>query len=331
MCAEVATAGKIMEVLCCANTHVNCSTAVAEPTLISYDGSHYKLTHEGKASTASTALADADRRLCSMSMADKCADCDRAKCSLFSKAPAPKKCYGKTFVDKPDGSGWAAAATARPASLSAPVPTTLLATFDGVLPIATHRWKEMSDPVMGGKSHGTFKRTLDVNKNYVGEFGGFCAIVPFLKAPGFCKMETETFGKFNDVSASFGGSLQLYVKSTTPDYKGFKVAFTAKGGQRPTPSRHGGSSFKANFVLSSSDWELVKIPFHRFSIDWSEYTGECSTKDPTGEQHHCCTSEHPEVCPTAAHLRDIESLEVWAEGVEGSFGLQVMWIGAGSL
>ena len=34
MCAEVATAGKIMEVLCCANTHVNCSAAVAEPTLI---------------------------------------------------------------------------------------------------------------------------------------------------------------------------------------------------------------------------------------------------------------------------------------------------------
>ena len=50
--------------------------------------------------------ADADRRLCSMMMADKCSDCDRSKCSLFSKAPAAKSCYGRTYVDKPDGSGW---------------------------------------------------------------------------------------------------------------------------------------------------------------------------------------------------------------------------------
>ena len=39
-------------------------------------------------------------------MADKCADCDTAKCSLFSADPQPKACYGKTYTDKPDGSGW---------------------------------------------------------------------------------------------------------------------------------------------------------------------------------------------------------------------------------
>ena len=99
--------------------------------------------------------------------------------------------------------------------------------------------------------------------------------------------------------------MQLYVKSSTPSYAGFKVAFGAAGAQRPRPSRHGGSAFKANFQLDGSapgTWQLISVPFHRFSIDWSEYTGECSTKDPSGEQHVCCTAEHPEVCPTAVHL-----------------------------
>ena len=108
MCASVATDHEVMQALCCANTRVNCSTAVTTPTLVSYDGSHYALKNEQsrKPSTAATVLADADRRLCSMMMADKCSDCDRSKCSLFSKAPAAKSCYGRTYVDKPDGSGW---------------------------------------------------------------------------------------------------------------------------------------------------------------------------------------------------------------------------------
>jgi hypothetical protein len=108
MCASVATDHEVMQALCCANTRVNCSTAVTTPTLVSYDGSHYALKNEQsrEPSTAATVLADADRRLCSMMMADKCSDCDRSKCSLFSKAPAAKSCYGRTYVDKPDGSGW---------------------------------------------------------------------------------------------------------------------------------------------------------------------------------------------------------------------------------
>ena len=41
-----------------------------------------------------------------MMMADKCSDCDRSKCSLFTREPAAKSCYDHTYVDKPDGSGW---------------------------------------------------------------------------------------------------------------------------------------------------------------------------------------------------------------------------------
>ena len=59
------------------------------------------------------------------------------------------------------------------------------------------------------------------------------------------------------------------------------------------------------------------------------FTGECDTKDPTGEQHVCCSAAHPEVCPTAQHLSSITSLEVWAEGIEGQFQLDLQQISAG--
>jgi hypothetical protein len=207
---------------------------------------------------------------------------------------------------------------------------TKLATFDGALG-TTHHWEDMNDPVMGGRSHSGFETASNI-----GTFSGQCAVVPFLHAPGFAKIETNDrrsngrlLTPFPDVSKFFSGAFHLRVRTSTPEYTGFKVAFGAEGATRPTPSRHGGASFKADFTLSGTDWQVVKIPFNQFSIDWSEYTGECDTHDPTGEQHHCCSASHPEVCPTAAHLREITSLEVWAEGVEGTFALDIDWIGAG--
>ena len=61
----------------------------------------------------------------------------------------------------------------------------------------------------------------------------------------------------------------------------------------------------------------------------SEYTGECDTIDPGlfHTHHHCCTAVHPEVCPTAQHLANIDSIGLWAEGVAGSFELIVQSIG----
>ena len=211
---------------------------------------------------------------------------------------------------------------------------TTLVTFDGARG-TTHHWVDMNDPVMGGRSHSDFRVTDDD----VLAFQGTCAIVPFLHAPGFAKIYTadaRSSGRlltpFPDVSKHFSGALHLRVRTTTPQYSGFKVAFGADGARRPTPSRHGGSSFKADFPpLTGTDWQEIAIPFNQFSIDWSEYTGECTTRDPTGQQHYCCSAAHPEVCPTAAHLRSINSVEVWAEGVEGTFTLDIDWIAAGPL
>ena len=199
----------------------------------------------------------------------------------------------------------------------------VLVTFDGEKPM-TKTWQDMNDPVMGGQSHSAFNMSAGV-----GHFAGTCAIVPFLKAPGFCKISTTLKSGekpiYADVSSLIDGALVIGVKSSTVKYAGFKVAFSAKNMTRH--QTHGTPSFKANFVAPTSvDFTEVRIPWSSFSLDWSEYTGDCDTKDPTGEQHHCCSAAHPEVCPQAQHLAQLTGFEVWAEGVEGDFQLDLLTI-----
>jgi len=202
--------------------------------------------------------------------------------------------------------------------------TTTLATFDGSS--TSFEWSDQNDPVMGGKSTSSFHVEAGA-----GVFNGTCAIVPSLKAPGFCKISSQSSEMLQDASAHINGSLQLRVRSSTPDYKGFKVAFAAKGIPR-TGFIPG--SFKAGFELkNTAEWQLVSVPFDTFSSDWSAFTGRCDTKDPSsfgreGKQHHCCTAEHPEVCPTADFLSKITDVQVWAEGVVGDFHLEIQAIQA---
>ncbi len=195
-----------------------------------------------------------------------------------------------------------------------------LETFDG-----SRTWSETNDPVMGGLSQATFKIS-----GGTGVFNGTCKIVPSLQAPGFCSAQSEKThlrASYPDISKSKG--LELVVRSTTPSFKGFKVAFAtknAKSSSRYTPF----GTFKAPFALSSGAREqTVFVPFTDFSWDWSPYTGECDTKDPTGTQHHCCGSGDAEqYCPSAKDLSELTGLELWAEGAEGDFHLEVKSIAA---
>merc|ERR1711871_1368362 len=198
---------------------------------------------------------------------------------------------------------------------------TKLATFDGATS-TTYKWKDLNDPVMGGVSTSTW--TIDKTKSKTAIWNGEVKNVPSLKAPGFCNAETVNwFAKFADVSAFT--HLLIHARSSTPNYRGFKVSFAA---DTLNVQFH---SFKAMFnITQANTWETVAIPFHQFSNDWSAYTGRCDTKDPTGKQHHCCSPEHPEVCVTKKNLRDISELGLWTEGVAGKFNLEVAWIGAGN-
>jgi hypothetical protein len=203
-----------------------------------------------------------------------------------------------------------------------------LATFDGA-PQTTATWKDLNDPVMGGASTSTF--SLD-KIGYTGIFNGTCAIVKFLKAPGFAKIVGSA--KFQDITGY--DNIALRVRSSTPGYQGFKVAFAAPG--IPKTSIHGDSSYKAGFNLTGGDWQLVEIPLTQFSYDWSDYTGRCDTKDPAsvfspGKQHFCCSKSglqpsKPDVCVDTKLLSSISSVQIWAEGVEGDFNLEIQWIGA---
>ena len=116
-----------------------------------------------------------------------------------------------------------------------------LETFDG-----SRTWSETNDPVMGGLSQATFKIS-----GGTGIFNGTCKIVPSLQAPGFCSAQSEKThlrASYPDISKSKG--LELVVRSTTPAFQGFKVAFAtkhAKSSSRYTPF----GTFKAPFALSA--------------------------------------------------------------------------------
>merc|ERR1711988_1423119 len=184
---------------------------------------------------------------------------------------------------------------------------------------ATHSFVELNDPVMGGRSTGTWKVS-----GSTGIFDGQVVDVPSLKAPGFIKASARD-RPFADASSAISGDLVLEVKTTTPEYKGFRVSF-ASGSLSPSYSCAGGGGlpgsrgcFKAKFsVPAGADFTEVRIPFNQFSDKWSS---------ATGEQTKTC-AEDSDVCPTAENLARIQSLEVWAEGALGKVHLEIKSISA---
>merc|ERR1712086_110465 len=194
-----------------------------------------------------------------------------------------------------------------------------LATWDGASG-TSFNFAELNDPVMGGQSNGTF--SVDSSGKY-GIFDGVVKDVPSLKAPGFIKAAAG--GTFADISSAFGGDLVLTVRSSTPEYKGFRVAFVY-GTLSPSYACSGGGSiplsrgcYKAKFSVSAAeDFSTVRIPFTEFSDMWSPATGE-HTKE---------CKDDSSVCPTASGMKDIKRIEVWAEGALGDVHLEIQSIAA---
>ena len=105
------------------------------------------------------------------------------------------------------------------------------------------------------------------------------------------------------------------------------------------PLHHGNRSsmfgmYKADLSTAKSTtqgvgWTILRLPLTAFSSDWSDFTGECNTKDPDGYQHKCCdynrSSGLPwkEPCPTFVGLESIIGLSVWSEGVLGEFSIEI--------
>merc|ERR1719331_2801104 len=67
------------------------------------------------------------------------------------------------------------------------------------------------------------------------------------------------------------------------------------------------------FDAPTDDFKRVEIPFSEFSNCWDDATGDIIKK----------CADHPEYCPSKDLLQDINTISIWAEGVEGAVSLDV--------
>merc|ERR1711871_75887 len=146
--------------------------------------------------------------------------------------------------------------------------------------------------------------------------------VPSLKAPGFIKCSSK--GRYNDASSASveKGNLVLMARSTTPEYKGFKLSIASGASSTEYACASGGTlpfsrgCFKAEFSVpdNSNDFQEIRIPLKEFSDLWSPATGE-HTKN--------CTDADTDACLTSEKLKKIQLVEIWAEGVDGDVHLEI--------
>jgi hypothetical protein len=173
-----------------------------------------------------------------------------------------------------------------------------------------HTWEEMNDPVMGGKSTGTF--TIE---DGLGKFRGEVVDVPFLHAPGFIQARTSTSERtfFPDVSKCT--ALQIIAKSNT-EYAGYRISF---GKARAPGGKFFASGYKADLKTFSTDaFGAVTIPFRQFTDFWD---------DATGDAIHTC-EENSLYCPDDLTLKNMQRFAVWGEGVAGEVSLDIQSISA---
>jgi len=203
-------------------------------------------------------------------------------------------------------------------SLSSTAPGSLVS-FDGAEE-TSFNFKELNDPVMGGKSTGSWSE----GEGY-GILDGEVVDVPSLSAPGFIKAAAD--GKFPDISKFIDGNLVLSVRSSTPDYQGYRVTFVSGALSADFACAGGGSlpfsrgCYKQKFSVPAGDEFVdIKLPFNTFSDKWSSATGEHTVE---------CANDK-DVCPTAAKLSKIQRVEFWGEGAAGKLHLEVQSVRAES-
>ena len=192
-----------------------------------------------------------------------------------------------------------------------------------------NKWITMNDPVMGGESFSS----ISIHDG-MASFEGMCAIVPFLKAPGFITMTTGTHFRpdnnnnkqpaiFPDVSAC--KALKLTLRSRV-DYDGYYVSF----GTDKVPGGHHAMGYKAPIDIATtsidaSSTSSTSLSFTDITLNFSSFSSHWD--DATGKTKITCL-EDPSVCPTVETLQNMKTISVWGEGVEGNIALDIKYIGA---
>jgi hypothetical protein len=178
-----------------------------------------------------------------------------------------------------------------------------------------HVWKEMNDPVMGGRSTGTF--TVDQDAG-VAVFTGTVKDVPFLHAPGFIQARTTDKTVWPDVTSC--DALELELRSSgdgEEPYAGYRVSF---GTTHAPGGKFYAKGYKATLqnVPNGDDFAKIQIPFKQFTDFWDDLTG-----DPI----HTC-EENALYCPDLLTLKDMQTMAFWGEGVKGKVSLEIKAIRA---
>jgi len=163
-----------------------------------------------------------------------------------------------------------------------------------------HSWNALNDPVMGGESSSTVSI-----KGGLGIFEGEVVDVSFLQAPGFITMRGE--GDYTDVSSC--DTFRLTARASEP-YEGYRISF----GRRTAPGTRFARGFKANFFSPvGPDMVDIDIPFKDFTISWDGKTG-----DPI----ETC-QENNTNCPDVDTLKNMKTISIWGEGVDGKIKLEI--------
>jgi len=183
-----------------------------------------------------------------------------------------------------------------------------LVTFDGGKG-TTHRWQEKNDPVMGGKSTGTFTVS-----NNLGIFDGEVVDVPRLKAPGFIKSDTidALTAPFSDISGC--SAIDIEAKADAK-YGGFRLTI---GNAHAPGGKYFAYGYKAHFYPSVGQFGVTSIPLANFTDFWD---------DATGDPIKTCQDDKI-YCPDANTLKNLKTMGLWAEGAAGKVHLEVKKISA---
>jgi hypothetical protein len=165
-------------------------------------------------------------------------------------------------------------------------------------------WAFTSDPVMGGRSEGTFR----VDAHGRGVMAGSVRTVPSLNGPGFIKIQTTGWRTFPDATSCT--HIGLVAKSLGEGYAGYRFGFG--NSKAPRSSRHA-SGHKASFKDPGPAFVNVSMPFTSFSNYWNAATGENIVE----------CSEDAQFCPKPEHLKNLGTISIWAEGVNGEVALTI--------
>ena len=84
------------------------------------------------------------------------------------------------------------------------------------------------------------------------------------------------------------------------------------------------NAYKAPFnVTGTGALETIIVPMSAFTSSYSTFTGGCTDHGAV-----CCSSHHPEVCPSALTKSKITDIGIDAQGVVGKFSLRIKSIRA---